>query len=45
MAQVGDVEVPVDGRPGPHLEMIHSQFVLGLFEALFDRPAAERHVQ
>jgi len=45
MAQLGDIKVPMNGRPRPHFEVVHPQLVLGLFEALLDGPTAKRHAQ
>ena len=41
LADLGDVEMAVDGSPAPDLEVTHPQFVLGLLEAVFDRPPGE----
>lgn len=43
MAQLRDVQVPVDRSPTADLEVIHAEFVLRPFEALLDRPSSEGH--
>src|SRR3972149_6217030 len=45
LADLGEVQVPVDPAPTAHLEMVHPQLALGDLETPFDRPPRERHPQ
>ncbi len=45
VAELADVQMPVNRAPTAHLEMIHAQLVLRLPEAMLDREPRERHVQ
>jgi len=41
MAQLGDIQMTMDGPPAAHLEVVHTQFVLGLLETALDRPVSK----
>src|SRR3989339_1611243 len=45
LADLGEVQVPVDPPPTAHLKMVHPQLALGDLETPFDRPPRERHPQ
>jgi len=45
MAQLGDIQMTMDGPPAAHLEVVHTEFVLGLLETALDRPARKADPQ
>ena len=45
LADLREVQVPVDPAPASHLKMVHPQLALGDLEAPFNGPTAERHPQ
>jgi hypothetical protein len=45
LADLREVQVPVDSTPASHLEVVHAQLALGNLKTAFDGPTAERHPQ
>lgn len=45
LADLRQVQVPVDPTPASHLKMVHAQLALGDLETTFNGPATERHPQ
>ena len=45
LAQLADIEVPVDRIPRAHLEMVHAQFSFAQFKTAFNRPTRKCHPQ
>ena len=45
MTHLRQVHVPVNGLPTADLEVVETQFILFLPEALFNRPAGIGHIQ